>query len=379
MTNMKHLLLLLLLASAGAVRAQNQISTLPGQPLKVWTDTMIVNGHIKLNSGHLFFDGTQLMAIKKNNPDGVNILVGPNSGNQTMTGQWNSIFGESSGTGLTTGSNNTFLGRLAGSANTEGSSNVFIGHKSGVLNTRGSFNVFAGNGSGRSNTTGQSNLFLGMDAGNSNSTGNSNVFLGNNAGLSNNKGSNNTFVGTGAGAKSKGAGNVFLGYGAGGAELSENNKLYIANSATTTPLIYGDFAAGKLVFNGKIGANTSTFPNSVTLSPTGGTINTSDYQLFVKGGILTEAVTVAGGWADYVFEKGYKLKSLSEVETFIAENGHLPNVPSSGEIENSGINLGDMTRIQQEKIEELTLYVINLSKEIEGLKKIILESADKRK
>lgn len=379
MSNIRNLLVLLLVVSGGITLAQNQISTLPGQPLKVWTDTMIVNGHIRLNSGNLFFDGTQLMAIKKTNPDNINILVGPNSGNKTMTGQWNSLFGESSGTGLTTGSNNTFLGRLTGPVNNEGSSNVFIGHKSGLVNTRGSFNVFAGNGSGRSNTLGQSNLFLGMDAGNTNSTGNSNVFLGNNAGLSSDKGSNNTYVGTSSGAKNKGAGNVFLGYGAGGTELSGNNKLYIANSQTTTPLIYGDFAAGKLVFYGKIGANTSNFPSSVTLSSSGGTVNTSGYQLFVKGGILTEAVTVAGGWADYVFEKGYRLKTLPEVEAFIAENGHLPNVPSAREVESSGVNLGEIARIQQEKIEELTLYVINLSKEIEGLKKIILESADKWK
>ncbi|WP_138475612.1 hypothetical protein [Dyadobacter bucti] len=374
---MKHLLMLLLVASAGATLAQNQISTLPGQPLKVWTDTMIVNGHISLNSGQLFFDGSQLMAIKKTNPDNINILVGPGSGNRTMTGQWNSLFGEGSGTALTTGSNNTFLGRLTGPATTDGSSNVFIGHKSGVTNTRGSFNVFAGNGSGRANTLGHSNLFLGMDAGYGNATGYNNVFLGRDAGRTNDRGFNNTFLGTNSGVNNRGMGNVFLGYGAGGAELSGSNKLYIANSETTTPLIYGDFAAGKLVFNGKIGANTSTFPNSVTLYPSGGTVNTSGYQLFVKGGILAEAVTVAGGWADYVFEKGYKLKALSEVETFIAENGHLPNVPSSREVESSGVNLGEMTRIQQEKIEELTLYLINLSKEIEGLKKIILELADK--
>lgn len=369
--------MLLLVASCGTALAQNQISTLPGQPLKVWTDTMIVNGHIRLNSGHLFFDDTQLMAIKKTNPDNINILVGPNSGNRTMTGQWNSLFGEGSGTALTTGSNNTFLGRLTGPATTDGSSNVFIGHKSGITNTRGSFNVFAGNGSGRANTLGHSNLFLGMDAGYGNLTGYNNVFLGRDAGRTNDRGFNNTFMGTNSGMNNRGTGNVFLGYGAGGSELSGSNKLYIANSETTTPLIYGDFAAGKLVFHGKIGANTSTFPNSVTLHPSGATVNTSGYQLFVKGGILAEAVTVAGDWADYVFEKDYKLKALSEVEAFIAENGHLPNVPSSREVESSGINLGDMTRIQQEKIEELTLYLINLSKEIEGLKKIILELADK--
>lgn len=379
MLNIKNVLMLLFAASGGTSLAQNQISTLPGQPLKVWTDTMIVNGHIRLNSGNLFFDGQQMMSIKKTNPDNVNILVGPNSGNRMMTGQWNSLFGEGSGTGLTTGSNNTFLGRLTGPANTDGGSNVFIGHKSGLLNTRGSYNVFAGNGSGRSNTLGHYNVFLGMNAGYSNATGSNNVYLGHDAGVLNDRGTNNTFVGTNSGMNNRGVGNVFLGFGAGGVEPSGSNKLYIANSSTATPLIYGDFAASKVVLYGKVGANTSTFPSTVTLVQSGEIVNTADYQLFVKGGILTEAVTVAGNWADYVFDKGYKLKTLSEVEAFITENGHLPNVPSSKEVESSGVNLGEMARVQQEKIEELTLYMINLSKEIEGLKKIMLESANKWK
>lgn len=68
------------------------------------------------------------------------------------------------------------------------------------------------------------------------------------------------------------------------------------------------------------------------------------------------------GWADYVFEEGYKLPTLEEVECFIKENGYLPNVPSAEEIAVNGIELGEIAKIQQEKIEELTLYVIEQNK-----------------
>lgn len=97
------------------------------------------------------------------------------------------------------------------------------------------------------------------------------------------------------------------------------------------------------------------------------------YRLYVNGGILTTKVKVAnycsGAWADYVFAKDYKLKSLSEVETFIKANKHLPNIPSGDEIEKEGLDLGDMQAKQMEKIEELTLYMIEMKKEIDSLKK----------
>jgi hypothetical protein len=94
----------------------------------------------------------------------------------------------------------------------------------------------------------------------------------------------------------------------------------------------------------------------------------SAYQLFVKGGILTEAVRVVikspANWADYVFEEGYNLAPLEEVECFIEENGHLPNVPSAEQLYSDGMELADMARMQQEKIEELTLYIIELDKQL---------------
>lgn len=95
------------------------------------------------------------------------------------------------------------------------------------------------------------------------------------------------------------------------------------------------------------------------------------YRLFVKDGILTEKVKVANycssSWADYVFAPGYKLKPLTEVEAFIKANQHLPNVPSAQDIEKEGLDLADMLSRQMAKIEELTLYLIEMKQEIKAL------------
>jgi hypothetical protein len=90
------------------------------------------------------------------------------------------------------------------------------------------------------------------------------------------------------------------------------------------------------------------------------------YRLYVQGGILTERLKVAtlGGanWADYVFAKDYKLKPLAEVEAYINENKHLPNIPAAVAVENGGFDVAEMATKQMEKIEELTLYIIALDK-----------------
>lgn len=99
----------------------------------------------------------------------------------------------------------------------------------------------------------------------------------------------------------------------------------------------------------------------------------STYKLAVSGGILTEKVRVATNgtafWADYVFEPTFKLKSLKEVENFIKENKHLPDVPSTSEVTKNGIDLAETQALLLQKIEELTLYVIQQQKEIDKLKK----------
>ena len=74
------------------------------------------------------------------------------------------------------------------------------------------------------------------------------------------------------------------------------------------------------------------------------------------------------GWSDYVFDEGYRRMSLGELESFINQHHHLPNIPSAAEVERDGISVGDMNARLLEKVEELTLYIIELQKEIDELK-----------
>jgi hypothetical protein len=102
-------------------------------------------------------------------------------------------------------------------------------------------------------------------------------------------------------------------------------------------------------------------------------IPVGSYKLFVEQGIVTEGLLITPYtsllWPDYVFEKEYKLQPLAEVEKYIQENKHLPNIPSAKDIENEGIDVAKMQAKQLEKIEELTLYMIEMKKEIDLLKK----------
>jgi hypothetical protein len=94
------------------------------------------------------------------------------------------------------------------------------------------------------------------------------------------------------------------------------------------------------------------------------------YKLRVGGKIFGEEVRVQlqSAWPDYVFDKKYKKLSLEELEKYVNENKHLPNIPSAAEVEKDGQHLGEIQRKMLEKIEELSLYVIELKKEIDILK-----------
>ena len=74
------------------------------------------------------------------------------------------------------------------------------------------------------------------------------------------------------------------------------------------------------------------------------------------------------GWPDYVFGEEYKLMSLGETEQYIKENGHLPGVPSAQEVEDEGLSLGEMNARLMQKVEELTLHVIELQKQIDEMR-----------
>lgn len=101
-----------------------------------------------------------------------------------------------------------------------------------------------------------------------------------------------------------------------------------------------------------------------------GTINPGSFKLAVEGkiGAREIQVTAVTPWPDYVFEEGYSLADLSEVEKYVKEHKHLPGVPAATEVEEDGVNLGEMNVKLLEKVEELTLYMIELKKENEELK-----------
>jgi hypothetical protein len=155
--------------------------------------------------------------------------------------------------GGTEGTSNTFYGTGAGTS-TSGDDDwdTFIGAGAGHSNTTGSFNTFLGQNAGYSNTTGYQNTFLGNFAGHFNTTGTYNTFLGRCAGEYNTTGYWNTFLGSWAGySNTTGHGNVFVGLNAGYNETG-SNKLYIDNSDTSTPLIYGEFDNNFLTIYGNL-------------------------------------------------------------------------------------------------------------------------------
>ncbi|SDX70809.1 hypothetical protein SAMN05444410_1332 [Hydrobacter penzbergensis] len=101
-----------------------------------------------------------------------------------------------------------------------------------------------------------------------------------------------------------------------------------------------------------------------------GTRNPGPYRLAVEGtvGVRKLKVTQVTPWADYVFDPSYKLKPLSQIEAFIKENRHLPEIPSAEEVEKNGVDVGETVSLLLKKIEELTLYIIDVKKENESLK-----------
>ncbi|PYF76652.1 hypothetical protein [Pedobacter nutrimenti] len=86
-------------------------------------------------------------------------------------------------------------------------------------------------------------------------------------------------------------------------------------------------------------------------------------KLSVNGKIRAQEIKVeTAGWPDYVFEESYKLPVLAETEKHIKEKGHLPGIPSAAEVKANGVELGEMSAKLLQKIEELTLYIIQQNK-----------------
>ena len=139
--------------------------------------------------------------------------------------------------------------------------------------------------------------------------------------------------------------------------LSTNGKIECTDTilASTLKAISGNFTG---IIKG----------NQITIN---GATSDNTYKLAVNSGILCEELKVMADVpsSDFVFEPTYKLKPLSEVEAYVTENKHLPDVPSAKEFKENGYKVGEMDNLLLQKIEELTLYIIDLQKQIEELKK----------
>lgn len=92
------------------------------------------------------------------------------------------------------------------------------------------------------------------------------------------------------------------------------------------------------------------------------------YELTVNGTIRAKQIIVDTGWSDFVFDDNYRLPQLNEVEEFVKEHKHLPGIPSEAEVKEKGVSLGNISSKLLQKIEELTLYVIDIKKENDSLK-----------
>jgi hypothetical protein len=108
-----------------------------------------------------------------------------------------------------------------------------------------------------------------------------------------------------------------------------------------------------------------------------GTLNPSE-KLSVNGNIRAKKLIISQqSWSDYVFYKNYKLRPLNELEKFIQQYQHLPDIPSTKDVQSNGINVGDTQALLLKKIEELTLYIIEQEKNHQKLLKSVLLLQDK--
>ena len=115
---------------------------------------------------------------------------------------------------------------------------------------------------------------------------------------------------------------------------------------------------------GVVSVNTTTTTKAFSIVNNG----TTEFQLNGDGKVYAREVEVTlNAFPDYVFENDYPLMPLKQLKKFIKENGHLPNIPSAEVVDNNGIGLGDLSHKQMEKIEELTLYILQLDERIQKL------------
>jgi hypothetical protein len=325
-------------------------------------------------------------------------FMGTMAGNQASSAFNSNFLGQHAGYNATNASNSNFIGQYAGSGAAGANSSNFLGERAGINSQSANTSNFLGYEAGGNAANAYNSNFLGKDAGNSATNANNSNFLGRGAGNGATNASFSNFLGSGAGANdgtgSMGTNNIVIGtnislpgatvnaMNIGGVLFGTDFHSNPYGTPSSVPIITGKIGIGtstpaeKLDVMGSVYANDKIFigtrgdgtAGNPALTPTqlGG-----NYKLFVNGSaIFTKAVVrLTSSWADYVFEPTYKLPTLSQVEAYITKHKHLEGVPSATEVKEKGIDLGDNQTILLKKVEELTLYMIELNKKVEVLAK----------
>jgi trimeric autotransporter adhesin len=313
---------------------------------------------------------------------------------------------------------NTFIGTNAGFNTTDGNNNAFLGIGAGVYNTVGSYNTFLGVNAGGNNRTGSNNMMLGLNAG----------YDG--IGTTPRNPSYSVFIGNSAGSKTSGVFNIFLGYASGAHNITGQSNICIGGYAGGHPGVDNNNSCTFIgtqsgPWTGTDHANpTATFNNLTNATAIGNRAKCTISNALVLGGVDADAVKVGIGltnptypldlkgtfnlrvaynsptikvndrnfleldekgeyvlnsfkmkysdvkqWSDKVFEKKYKLLTIKQLDAYIQQKKHLPNVPSATEVVNNGVRQDELNAKLLEKIEELSLYIIQLEKRITQVEK----------
>jgi hypothetical protein len=142
-------------------------------------------------------------------------------------------------------------------------------------------------------------------------------------------------------------GNTGFGTTTVGSKVQVNGNMAVGYSASTAAPTNG------LLVSGQVGI---------------GATPTSTYKLVVEGKVgVREIVVTRGTWADFVLREDYKLKPIEAVEKDIKDNKHLEGIPTEAEVKKNGVSVGEMQTKLLQKVEELTLYLIDQNKKIEQL------------
>lgn len=370
------------------------------------TNTAVGTNALNLNASGGFNTAIGSNSLRNNTTANYNTAVGNSAMQNTSTGFANASLGSSSMQNNTSGSFNTSFGNSSLFNNTSGSSNTAIG-TSALYNATNNSNVAVGNNSGYDLANGSNNTFMGDSSGLGLTTGSNNLILG--AKATSGNGSYNTVLGANASIAPNKVNSTAIGYNA---YCASSNAIVLGSGAyvgigSSKPIVNldveGEVLARKRVTLGGYQKDPTTTPTwsidnytnmfrvfrqdniytpgftHFSITNDGrvliGTLDTTraiDYKLVVNGKAICNELRVqnTSNWPDFVFDESYSLMPISKLSNYLKINKHLPNIPSAKEVEtNQNVDVGEMQKMLLQKIEELTLYIINLEDRLQKIEK----------